>query len=259
MSVPQNPWPAANQLAKAGKLDEAYQELLTHPQPGAVYYYDLGTLASRLGYLGPAVAYLEMADRMQPHDPDIQHNLEIARDTLGRTIGTDHLDPASSWPEQLADHVAMEEIRGALGLVSLILTLYWITSLLKNQDVKRVFLSPSSKLGCLALALVLILYAMERDAENHPAAVSLKRETVRSGPGDSFSELGEVDAGAKVRLLGPRSSGSSPQQEDEDLLAIDGNRPENHAQTQNSQIWLQVRYTSDNVGWIPATDLVVLN
>lgn len=250
-------WPQVNQLIQAGNLDQAYQVLLAHPEGGAVYYYDLGTLAFRLGRIGPAVAYLEKANRFQPHDPDIQQNLKIARDSLSRAIGTDLLDPASSGPERLVDPVAMKEIRGALGLISLILALYWTLSLLKGRPLRRAFLSPSSQLGLLALVLVVGLYAMKREARDHPAAVSLNRETVRSGPGESFSDLGRVDAGAKVRLLGRRSMASSPEREDEDLLKMGlGADP---PPASGSESWLQVRFASDEVGWLPESDLVILN
>lgn len=257
LSSPGNSWSEVNQLVKAGKFDEAYQLLRSRPEASGTYYYDLGTLASRLGQTGPAVAYLEKANRILPHDPDIQHNLNIARDTLGGVIGTDRLDPASTWMEQVADHIAMKELRGALGLISLLLALYWIMSLLRNQSLKRILLSSSSKLGCLALILVLALYGMEREAEDHPAAVVLSRQTVRSGPGESFSELGQVDSGAKVRLLGPRAPASSPDQEDERIL--NATLGESRPPAQSSTTWLQVRYTSDNVGWIPASELVILN
>src|SRR5205807_615311 len=92
----------------------------------SAYFYNLGTASFRSGKIGAAVAYLEKANRLEPHDPATQHNLQIAREALGQAIGRSHLDPASTWSEEIADHVTLNEIRGTLGLVGTILVLVWL-------------------------------------------------------------------------------------------------------------------------------------
>src|SRR6185437_7970321 len=120
----------------AGKYDEALRLLQAHPSEDAVYYYDLGTVYLKLNQIGPATAYLEKANHIQPHDTAIQQNLQLARNALSQTVGVDHLDPASSWTEDMADRLRLDEIRGAFGLVSFIIALFWIRSYLKTRRLR---------------------------------------------------------------------------------------------------------------------------
>src|SRR4051812_6798585 len=77
-------WPEVQKLVQAGRLEDAFQAFQSSPENNAAHYFDLGTLAFQLGKLGPSVAYLERASRLSPHDPDIHHNLEVARAELGK-------------------------------------------------------------------------------------------------------------------------------------------------------------------------------
>jgi len=231
-------WQDARQLYQSGKFDEAFQSLSS--QPGGndpVYYYNLGTIAYRQGRTGAALGYFEKANRLKRHDPDIYHNLELARTDLEKTLGPGKLDPASSWTETLADQVSLEEIRGVLGAILLILAVFWIRTYWKNRDLKQTLLRPAALIGALALALVGGLYWTETLASSRSPAIALSRQPIRSGPGESYVELSAVDAGTKVRLLGTASSGDS----------------------QGSEAWLQIRFSSDGIGWVKAKDFLVID
>src|SRR6185437_3561884 len=60
---------AALQTAfNSGKYDLALRQLQAHPEGTAVYFYNLGTTLLKLNQAGQATAYLEKANRIQPHD-----------------------------------------------------------------------------------------------------------------------------------------------------------------------------------------------
>jgi tetratricopeptide (TPR) repeat protein len=227
--------PEIKQLFKAGKYDEAAKLLLSHPETTPAYYYNLGTIEYRRDQLGPAVAYLEKANRLQPHDAAIQSNLRAARLKLGHLIGEDHLDPASTSFEAFADTVPIAEIRGGIGLLCLVLTLFWIRSYLKTRSLTQTLFKPVGFLGILALGVVLALYGAERVAASHPPAVVIDRQTVRSGPGDRFLELSQVESGSKLRLMGPSEKAEG-----------------------TGEPWLQVRFSADGIGWVRASSLLLL-
>lgn len=196
----------ALELSQAGKIEEALVVLKTHADQSATYYYNVGTLSMQLGHSGEALAYLEKAKKLKPHDSDIQQNLNIARASLARVLGTERLDPASTWVESLADHMPLDEIRGTLGLVGLILAIFWIRSYLKTRNLRKTFLYPAALFSLVAFGVTGVLYGAQRLAEAHPPAVCLERQTIRSGPGDQFIALAQVEAGTKIRLLGPTDS-----------------------------------------------------
>lgn len=234
-------WQEARQLYQSGKYDDAFQSLNSQPSGNdPVYFYNLGTIAYRQGHTGAALGYFEKANRLKRHDPDIYHNLEVTRSELERTLGPGKLDPASTWTETLADQVSLEEIRGVLGAILLILATFWIRTYWKNRDLKETLLRPAALIGAVALTLVGGLYWTETLASARSPAVALSRQPIRSGPGDSFVELSQVDAGTKLRLLGTASS-------------------ENAAPAPGSEEWLQVRYSPDGIGWVKAKDFLVID
>ncbi len=229
-------WKDAKNHFDAGQLNEAITELLAHPNSlDSSYYYNLGTTYYRVGSLGLAVAHLEKANRLQPHQPDIQTNLNIARQALSDKLGSEKLDPASFWIEQLADQVSFEEARATLGFLCLALVLIWIRSYSKTRQLRTTLLQPASYWGLAALAITFGMYSIRLWANSHPCGVLLEKQTVRVGPGDHFQPLEEVEPGSKVRVLGPATPSEG--------LPDD---------------WNQVRYSADGIGWVRAKSLLIL-
>ena len=73
---------AANKLYDAGHYAEAaqiYEQLVRQGARDSVLFYNLGNTYFQQGDLAKAIPAYEMAAQMAPRDPDIRHNLEIAR------------------------------------------------------------------------------------------------------------------------------------------------------------------------------------
>jgi tetratricopeptide (TPR) repeat protein len=228
-------WQEAKTLYDSGKFDEAFKVMKEHPSETAQYYFDLGTIALKQNHVGNAVAYLEKANRLETHDPEIQQNLKIARAALGRTLGEDHLDPASNWLETVADHISPEEARGAVGLLGLLLALIWLRSYLKTRNLRQTFLHTTSLIGAFAFLLASCVFAAEKFSLAHPPAVAIERQVVRSGPGDQFLELSQLEVGEKIRVLGEASSSGN-----------------------GAESWRQVRFSPNGIGWVRASSLLLL-
>jgi tetratricopeptide (TPR) repeat protein len=257
---------AANELEpvqaafKSGNFEDALRRLQAHPHDNGSYYYNLGTVLLKLGRVGQATAYLEKANHVQPHDVAIQQNLSIARGALSQSIGPEKLDAASSWTENLADRLRLDEIRGAFGLVAFIIALFWIRSYLKTRRLRETLMKPAGWLGIGALAITAALYGVERLSSLNPIAVCLEHTSVRSGPGESYVELAQTEAGMNLRALGPTSeqmvsASASPAPAPSPSVSAS---PSPEASPATPPIWLQVRYSSDGIGWVRASSVLLL-
>jgi hypothetical protein len=208
------------------------------------------------------------------------HNLEIARASLVRILGSESkLDPASTWTEKLADHVSLEELRGVLGLLALAVSLLWIRVYLRTRgtrDFKKCWLDPGALTGLLTLGLVLGLYFLEREAGARPPVVLLSHVSVRSGPGNEFVQVAEIDAGVKLRMLGSAKAAlagepvlagapsfvlgqSAPGGEPSPAVSATPGSSAAEAPLHADEAWLQVRYSSEEIGWIPASAALVID
>ncbi len=228
-------WRAAQQAAQSGNYSEAEKLLRAAPKESANYHYNLGTLAAHQGKWGHAVAHLEKANALRSHHSSTLHNLRIARRSLAQHGGPaeSDLDRASNWLESLADQVPLNEIRAVLGMTGLLLIGVWARQYYRSRSLKATLLQPAGLIAAAALLITLTLYGAERTASSHPAAIALDATIVRSGPGTQFTELSRVDAGVKVRVLGP-------------------------SEQDTQDTWLQVRYGPHEIGWITASTLLLL-
>lgn len=224
-----------SQLDAAGKYKEAIEVLRQAPTYDATYFFNLGLLHGKMNQAGLAVAFLEKANRMKPHDPEIQRNLKHARSSLRGVLGSDSaLDSASTSLERFSDRIQGDEILGVIGLVTVVVSLLWIRAYLKTRNITRTFLKPSGWFGVLALILAFAFYGIYRTGNSDPPAVLVGRELLRSGPGLSFPEIQPIEAGVKVRLIGAATA------------------------VNENELWQKVRYKMDQSAWVPLSSLLPL-
>ena len=226
------------QLEAAGKLKEAVEALKQDPSYDATYFYNLGILHGKLGQSGLAVAYLEKANQLKPHDPEVLKNLRFAQkslsDHLAQSASEISIDSASTALERFSDRIQGDEILGVIGLVTVIVSLLWIRAYLKTRNIMKTFLKPSGWFGVLALVLMFAFYAIYRTGSSTPAAVVLNHELLRIGPGLNFPEIVPIEAGVKVRMIGS-------------ALSVNEN-----------ETWQKVRYKGDQTAWLPSSSLLSL-
>jgi hypothetical protein len=226
------------QLAAGGKYKEAIDALKLNPTYDATYFYNLGVLHGRLEQPGLAVAYLEKANRESPHDPEIQSSLKQAREALAQSLvrtGTEGvLDGGSTSLESFADRIQGDEILGVIGLITLSVSLFWIRAYLKTRNLTKTLLKPSGWFGVLALVLGFAFYGVYRAGSSTPPAVLLSKQQLRSGPGMNYPEIGAIEAGVKVRIIG------------------------DPARINEQELWQKVRYRPRQTAWLPLSSLLPL-
>ncbi len=227
-------WESVKQLYDAGKYNEALNELSTHPKEIASYYYNLGTIYFQLNQAGKAVAFLEKANRLDFHDSDININLRIARQALSQLIGKENVDPASTWTESIADRLTATEVRGGLSFGVLVFIILLFQAYVRTRNIFKALLKPAGVIGFAGFVVTLGIYGIYQMAGSSPPAICTEHEVVRSGPGERFSELGKLESGAKVRVL------------------------ETVTHDQQAEIWQQIRFSQDGIGWVRASHLLLL-
>lgn len=223
-----------SQWVSEGKFREAIQALQQNPTYDANYFFNLGLLYGKSKQPGLAVAYLEKANRLNPHDPEIVRNLQVAKSEFARFAPASQTDPASNSFEQFADRIQETEILGVIGLILVVVSLLWIRAYLKTRNLKRAFLKPSGWFGALALILVLAFYGVFKAGSANPPAIVLIKQPLRSGPGMNFPELQALEPGTKIRCLGSA------------------------VQSNENELWQKVRVKPDQSAWIPLTNLLLL-
>lgn len=231
-------WDDARILYDAGKYNEALASLAAKPNPtDPAYFYNCGIIYYRLGRMGYALAHFEKANRLSPHDSNIQTNLKLVRDLLAQQLGKERVDPASSFLENVADRVALDEVRATLGLLVLVIALLVLKNYWKSRQLLFALTRPATILVGFALLITGTLYVAQRYSEIHPPSICVVSDTLRSGPGERFLDLGKAEAGMKLRLTGVSSQNT-----------VD----------QGVESWLQVHYSQDGVGWIKSSSLLLL-
>jgi hypothetical protein len=212
-----------------GAAIAAYREVLESGWVSASLYYDLGSACYREGERGWAVFYLEEARRLAPRDPDIRHNLLLARQGAGE--GTPALE--SSW--------LLDALAGALDsttprdCVRGVIALGWLCVLavcgvwFLPAAVAR-WCRPVSRVAVLLLALGLGWLALKAyQVHSAPSGVVVAGEVdVRSGPLPGETVQFVLHAGASVKI--GRSTGS----------------------------WREVALSGDMRGWVPADAVAAL-
>ena len=226
------------QLASSGKYREAIEALRQHPTYDANSFYNLGILWGKSNQVGLATAYLEKANRLKPHDPEILHSLKLAKELLIQQLNSQHAeivtDAASNQFEQFADRIQSDEIMGVIGLVSVVVSLLWIRAYLKTRSLMKTFLKPSGWFGVLALVLAFALYGIFKAGNSTPPGVVVLKQQLRSGPGLNYPEISSIEPGIIVRMIGS-------------ALSVNEN-----------ELWQKVRYKSDQTAWIPLSSLIPL-
>ncbi len=177
------------------------------------YYYNLGNLNYRLGKAGLAVAYLEKANHILPQDKEIKKALKLARNGM----------PSLETPE-----INPDLILTGTALLCFLLSLVWILHYLRERKPRRVFSSPVGILNIVILALGIGTYAVLKHAETHPKAVCIESQIIRSGPGETFSEISRLEPGMKVEWL-----------------------------ETGKKEWRQIEWGGGNLGWVSESSLLL--
>lgn len=216
-------------LMDSNRYPEALVLLDKSPEDTGVFHYNKGVVLFRLGQTGLALAHFEKAHVLMPSDADTRHNLLITRTKLKADTGLRDLEPASHWLQNMTSNLDLDDVRNILGICALLLVFAWIRGLRLRSSLRYAIFRPVSLILTIALLLSGSVFWIAKYGAPSHLAVSTEPVTIRSGPGESYAELIKFPAGIKIQIVG-----------------------------QSDAKWLQVRYQSDAIGWLPVGTVLLL-
>jgi hypothetical protein len=213
------PATAADTMRTAGQLYEAgqhvqavqvYQQLADQGFANSALYYNLANAYFKQGDYGRAVLNYLRAERLDPRDPDIRANLELARaqavdrfQVAERMRLVDLLGRASQdWLS--LDGLAMVTLAAWILVVFLAIVLIGIKSGgIWQRGVRSTLIVATAVLAAGVLLLGTRL-CVEKDRS--AAVVVAPQVAVASGPGTQYVTEFELHSGAEIDLLESRGS-----------------------------------------------------
>lgn len=190
------------------RLDECvtgYERLLGAGFAGVDLYFNLGTALLRQNKLGPAILYLERAQREAPDDSEVAANLSQAQKLrLDKLVDAPEAAQGGSAP--LSSRIAQSTQRDLWTIAFLVL---WLLGAF--LALARRLLSGSARVLCALVATVLVVLSLPAGAvllshayvERHAqeAIVLSPALPVREGPSPQFKVAFEIHEGLKVQLV----------------------------------------------------------
>ena len=203
----------ANGLYERGSFVEAaqvYQQLIDEGHGNSALFYNLGNAHYMSGDLGRAILNYLRAGRLAPRDPDIQHNLRIARDETVDLLGKDPASALAGFIELPQLRLALDELAlSALGLWVLLVLMLLILLLVRRFRFRR-WIGYASVLVALLLLLGTVSLGgrLYSEAENRAVVVVAESAEVVGGPGLQYEAQFTLHSGAEAGLIETRGAWS---------------------------------------------------
>lgn len=201
----------------------AYEKMLQRDQKSAAVYFNLGNARFKAGEVGRAIAAYREAERLAPRDPDVQANLQFAREQLQNTKA-----PPSNLFTSLLDRLTLNE------WAVLTATLLWLWFLLLafgqlKSDWRKPLRRYAIGLGVLAICFLGCTgFAAQRHLVKS-AVVTVQEAVVRRGPFEESQSAFALRDGSELTVLDKRDN------------------------------WLQIADTSNRVGWIADNQVAIIH
>ncbi len=197
-------------------------------------YYNLGNSYYRLGELGNAIRYWEKAKLIAPSQPDINHNLSVAEQLLVDKVVLPEMFPLFRWYAQMQKQLPLNTAIMTIGFLTFFMVL--IIILLRYRDRNKTETNKAPYIAVLSVFLsIIMLFAFitintAQKRKNERYAIILKPEVqIYSAPDEDAAVLFILHEGSKVKI-----------------------------NKNIEDIWSNVSYFDDKVGWIPRSAIGVI-
>ena len=195
----------ANEAYRADKFEKAvtlYQNILSQGYENVEIYYNLGNCYFRLNRVGQSVLYYEKALKLNPHDPDIEYNLELANLKVVDRIELPPRFFLFDWWDSVKYYYSLTQLSSILIIffaLAILLLIIWL--FLKRYRLRRTVLSFSIILVILTiLAAYIFLIRIQEFKTQRQAVILTTSVTVLSAPDENSTDVFVLHEGAKVHL-----------------------------------------------------------
>ncbi|HEV2394019.1 MAG TPA: tetratricopeptide repeat protein [Verrucomicrobiae bacterium] len=197
VEIPDATFDAANKLYEQGKFTgaaAAFEKLAQSGRVSAALYFNLGNAFFKAGQLGRAIRAYDMAEQINPRDPDLRANLQFARNQVqGPTL-------APGWQERWLDKLSLNEwtclAAGAVWVWLLLLSIQqWLP---RAKPALRGWIPPAGLASGLLCACMAVVWARH---SRHEAIVVAREAVVRQAPLLEAQTSFSTHDGAELRVL----------------------------------------------------------
>jgi tetratricopeptide (TPR) repeat protein len=202
---PEELWEQGNQAYTAGNYPEAiqlYDSISRQGYASARLFYNLGNAYYKENQIGRAILYYNRAQRLDPGNADIRHNLSIAGASVRDRIDVVPEFFLKTWSKRL-----MYTLGGdTWAVLSLVFFGFALALVLLYLLGTRTSVRKAGFYGailCLALAIGTLLFAsIQRRKLLHPdeAIVMITAAPVKSEPNQASRDVFVLHEGTKVRI-----------------------------------------------------------
>lgn len=197
---------AANQLYRAGNYEDAqriYEQLIAQGVEDSTVYYNLGNTYYRQGDLGRAILNFQRAAQLNPRDPDIRANLELAREMADVPFTSTAPGPVDALARMTSRWLTLNEMAIlALGIWFLAGFLFLSTSLMEGGSARRIL-----RFGAIVALLFLVLIGLSlgsrifAESTQNNGVVVAPVVAVSSEPGEQYATDFNLTSGTEVSLV----------------------------------------------------------
>ncbi len=179
-----------------------YKQILSQGYESRAVYYNLGNCYYRLKQVGLAVLYYEKALKLDPDDPDVKYNLELAGLKVVDRVDLPPRFFLFDWWDSLRNYFSLYQLCrlvASLFILTAVLLVIWL--FIKRDRVRRWLVTFSVIAGLLTVFWAYILYIDGKAVMNHRSAVILvPNVTVLSAPDEKSTDVFILHEGIKVSL-----------------------------------------------------------
>ena len=208
-----------------------YEWIIDNQGTNATLYMNLGNCWLKRDEVAKAILYYERAYLIDPSDPDIRFNLELAR-----TKTVDKVNPVNQlfvvvWFKKL---LALLDVNGwaVLTVILVALTILLIAVFLfsKKTGLRKITFSFSAFFLLLSVLSFIFATTQMGNIRNRDTAIIMSPSvTVKSTPSSAGTDLFIIHEGRKVKIL-------------------DSSMKE----------WVEIRLEDGNTGWIPVNVMEII-
>ena len=210
------------------KAIELYEAVIDSGYSSAYLYFNLGNAYFKTHRITMALLNYERAAIIDPHDTEIQHNLQLAR-----TFITDEIEVVpefilKKWMTSII-RIARSDTWSIISIGSFIVTLLLLLVYLFSRLITLRKLSFWAAVLLILISIVSFTFSYQRkkmDTLHHTALILAPSVTVKSSPDDSGTDIFQLHEGTKVTVV--------------DQLGE----------------WREIRIADGNQGWLKISELL---
>ncbi len=212
------------------KAIEQYESVLDSGYAGAGLYYNLGNAYYRSRKLPMALVNYERGRLLDPDDPEIRHNLEMARELVVDEIEALPVFFARKWIDAVVQFMGVDFWAiVSLSVFVLALIFFLIFFFATPRRLRKIAFWTG--ILCLVIALLSGIFAGRRKymiTGQEYAVILAPSVTVKSTPDESGTDLFQLHEGTRVTVIDSLSD------------------------------WRDIRIADGNRGWVEASGIVPL-